>query len=316
MQERQRIAVTGGISGRMTDVIDGLAELLAPDAVIARLGTGAGWAEGPVWVPERGSVLWSDILGNRILEWSSVTGATTVHRDEVEFTNGRTLDRDGSIVQCSHGLRRVERDSGGTISVVVDTFEGRRFNSPNDVVIAGDGAIWFTDPVYGITVPGEGHPGEPEYGGCFVFRHDPAKGVTTAVVMDMEQPNGLAFSPDESVLYVADSSAAPATDGSNHHLRAYDVRDGSCTGGRILAVIEPGVPDGLRVDTNGNLWTSAADGVHVLAPDGRELGRIPVPEVVSNVCFGGPDGRTLFVTATTSLYAVETLVTDAAARAF
>ena len=296
--------------------VEGLVGLVPEGAELRKLGTGARWAEGPVWHPERASVLWSDILGDRILEWSSATGETSVYRSGVEFTNGRTLDLDGRVVQCSHGLRRGERDEGGgRITVVVDSFEGRRFNSPNDVVVARDGSVWFSDPTYGITQPGEGHPGEEEYGGRFVFRHDRNTGDTVAVVTDMVQPNGLAFSPDESVLYVADSSGVGVAGGSNHHIRAYDVADGRCSGGRVFAVVEPGVPDGIRVDTAGNVWTSAADGVHVHAPDGSLLGRIRVPEVVANCCFGGPDGSTLFMTATTSLYAIETRATDAAARA-
>jgi gluconolactonase len=294
--------------------VDGLRDLVPEGAELRRLATGSRWAEGPVWHPQRGSVLWSDILGDRILEWTMATGETTEYRTGVEFTNGRTLDLDGGIVQCSHGLRRVERDDGGRITVVVDSFEGRRFNSPNDVIVARDGVIWFTDPTYGITQPGEGHPGEEEYGGRFVFRHDRSTGETVAVVTDMEQPNGLAFSPDESVLYVADSSGVGVAGGQNHHIRAYDVAGGRCSGGRLFTTVTPGVPDGLRVDLHGNVWTSAADGVQVFSPDAAPLGRVAVPEVVANLCFGGPDGSTLFITATTSLYAIETRVTDAASR--
>ncbi len=290
--------------------VSGLTGLVAPDAPLLHLATGATWSEGPVWVPERGSVLWSDIHGDRILEWSPGSGQG-VYRTGVEFTNGRTLDRDGSILQCSHGRRRVERDRDGTITEVVALHGGRRFNSPNDVVVARDGSIWFTDPAYGITAPGEGHPGVSAFGDCWVFRFDPATGEVRPVVIDVESPNGLAFSPDESILYVSDTSRAPRPDG-NHHIRAYDLRDGRCKNGRTFATIDAGIPDGFRVDTEGNVWTSSAEGVLVHDSAGALLGRIAVPEVTANVCFGGEDGTTLFIAATTSLYSIATSARDAA----
>ena len=289
--------------------VSGLTGLVDPAAPLLHLATGATWSEGPVWVPERGSVLWSDIHGDRILEWSPGSGQS-VYRTGVEFTNGRTLDRDGSILQCSHGRRRVERDRDGVITEVVALHGGRRFNSPNDVVVARDGSIWFTDPAYGITAPGEGHPGVSEYGDCWVFRFDPITREVRPVVTDVESPNGLAFSPDESILYVSDTSRAPRPDG-NHCIRAYDMRDGRCKNGRTFATIEKGIPDGFRVDTKGNVWTSSAEGVLVHEPAGALLGRIAVPEVVANVCFGGEDGRTLFIAATTSLYSIGTSAHDA-----
>ena len=237
-----------------------------------------------------------------------------VYQDNVEFTNGRTLDHDGTVIQCSHGRRRLERDAGGVVTPVVATWNGKRFNSPNDVVVAGDGSIWFTDPDYGITIAREGHPGDHEYGDHYVFRYDPVGGETIPVIMDMEEPNGLAFSVDERVLYVADSSRAGRDDDlGNHHIRAYDVSNGRCKNGRVFAVVEPGIPDGLRVDEAGNVWTSSASGIHVYSPGGTWLGLIPVPEVVANLCFGGDDGRDLFIAATTSIYHVRTL-TRAAAR--
>jgi len=173
--------------------------------------------------------------------------------------------------------------------------------------------VWFTDPTYGITVPGEGHLGKPEYADTHVFRFDPADASVSVVVSDVEQPNGLAFSPDELLLYVSDSSAARRDDGGgNHHIRVYDVRDGrTAKNGRTFAVVDPGVPDGFRVDVGGRVWTSSGDAVVVFAPDARELARIPVPEVVSNVCFGGPGGSDLYVTATTSLYRIATRTTGA-----
>ncbi|HEY5225075.1 MAG TPA: SMP-30/gluconolactonase/LRE family protein [Microbacteriaceae bacterium] len=293
------------------DGIRGLRELIAPDAELTLLATGAVWSEGPVWIPQSRTVRWSDIPGNRILEYSTVDRSTAVYSAEVEFTNGRTLDRDGSVIQCSHGRRRIERDDRGTVTGVVESYEGVRFNSPNDVVVASDGGIWFTDPPYGITVAREGHPGDREYGGCFVFRFDSATGELRAVVTDMEEPNGLAFSPDERVLYISDTSAA-SYEGGNHHIRAYDVVDGRCANGRVFAVVEPGLSDGIRVDVDGNVWTSAADGVHIYNEGGTWLGRIAVPEVVANLCFGGPGGQELFIAASTSLYGIRTLTQDAA----
>lgn len=293
------------------------AGLIPADATLARVVTGATWSEGPVWMPESGVVRWSDIPANRILEVDPQVGELRVHRDDVEFANGRTLDLEGRVVQCSHGRRSVERESAdGSVETLVDSWDGRRLNSPNDVVVASDGAVWFTDPPYGIVQPHEGHPGRPEYGGNFVFRFDEKTGEIRAVVTDVEEPNGLAFSPDESTLYVADTSCVLRQDGSgNHHIVAYDVAiDGTCGNRRVFAVIEPGVADGFRVDVEGRIWSSSADSVQVFDPSGDLLARIPVPETVGNLCFGGADGRTLFIAASTSIYAIQTLTTDAARR--
>ncbi len=290
---------------------------LVPDgASLVRVTTGATWSEGPVWLPAEGVLRWSDIPGDRILEVDPSEGVLRVHRDDVEFTNGRTLDLDGTVVQCSHGRRAIEREIDGVPTTVADRWEGHRLNSPNDVVVASDGAIWFTDPPYGIVQPHEGHPGEREYGGNFVFRVDPRDGTVSAMIRDVEEPNGLAFSPDESVLYVTDTSCALRQDGSgNHHIVAYDVAaDLSCSSPRVFAVIEPGAADGIRVDEQGRVWSSSADSVQIFAPDGTPIGRIPVPETVGNLCFGGQDGTTLFIAATTSIYSIETTTRDAAWR--
>jgi gluconolactonase len=293
--------------------IVGLDGLVDSNATVTQLATGSTWAEGAVWIPASRTVRWSDIPGNRILQYSVASGSTTVYQDDVEFTNGRTLDLDGSVVQCSHGHRRIERDVDGVVTPIVDSWNGLRFNSPNDVVVASDGSIWFTDPHYGITVPEEGHPGDREYGEHFVFRFDQRTGVVEPVIIDMEDPNGLAFSPDESILYVSDTSNARQLPGvGNHHIKAYDVQENRCKNGRVFTVIEPGLSDGFRVDVAGNVWTSAEDGVQVFDPDGKKLGLVPVPEVVANVCFGGDDGTDLFIVATTSLYHLPTLTTQAA----
>lgn len=293
-----------------------LTGLLAPGARVERLGGGATWSEGPLWLPADEAVIWSDIPGNRVLRWTEATGEVTVDREPAEFTNGRTLDRDGRIVACSHGRRAIERtESDGTTHVVVDRFGTARLNSPNDVVVASDGAIWFTDPPYGIVQPHEGYPGDREYGANHVFRFVPETWELTAVITDVEEPNGLAFSPDERLLYVSDTSCALRVDGTGEHcIRAYDVTDDwKCVNGRVFAEINPGVADGFRVDEHGNVWTSSADSVQVYAPDGTRLGKIAVPEIVGNVCFGGADGSTLFIAASTSLYRVRTSTRSAVA---
>ncbi|MDQ1529840.1 MAG: gluconolactonase [Actinomycetota bacterium] len=280
--------------------------LLSEGAILEKLYTGSIWAEGPVWLPSSRSVRWSDIPNNRILEFSADTGETHVHREDVEFTNGRILDLDGTVLQCSHGRRSVEREVDGIPHTLVDTYDGVRLNSPNDIVVASDGAIWFTDPPYGIIQAREGHPGEMEYGGCYVFRLT-TDGVLSPVITDRGHPNGLAFSPDESILYVSDT----ATGDGNIHAYDADVATGTATNGRLFAEPRPGVSDGFRVDVAGRVWTSAADAVHVYSPAGEELLTIPVPEVIANVCFGGDDGQDLYIAASTSLYRIRTSTTQA-----
>ncbi|MFC7404824.1 SMP-30/gluconolactonase/LRE family protein [Georgenia alba] len=275
-----------------------MTSFIAAGAEVEQLFTGAIWTEGPVWIPDRKVVRFSDIPNDRVLEFDPATGATEVQAQPAGYQNGRTLDRDGRVVQCSHGNRRVEREVAGAVEAVAERWSGGRFNSPNDVVVARDGAVWFTDPPYGIQPSGrEGHPGEMEYGACYVFRVDPSTGAAEPVVTDMDYPNGLAFSPDESVLYVADTGEVTG-------LRAYDVADGVCRNGRDVPTVPVGAVDGLRVDDDGRLWCSAGDGVYVLDPDGRVLEHIAVPEVVSNLCFGGEGHDWLYMTATTSLYGV------------
>jgi gluconolactonase len=290
---------------------DGMNTLVEPGAGLELLFTGTAWGEGPAWLPATRRLRFSDIPNDRILEYDPVTGRTTVHRSGVEFVNGRTLDRELRVVQCSHGLRRIEREHDGVVTPIVSRWAGGRFNSPNDVVVAADGSIWFTDPPYGIHESGrEGHPGVSDYGACYVFRHDEATGETEPVITDMVHPNGLAFSPDESVLYVADTGFLQVP-GGPRHIRAYPVAGDRCGEGRVFAVVEPGASDGFRVDADGRIWTSSGDSVQVLSPTGELLLKIPVPEVVSNVCFGGDDGRDLYVTASTSLYRIRTATAHA-----
>ena len=281
---------------------------LATGAAVERVATGATWSEGPVWLPASAVVRWSDIPGNRVLEYDPATGLVRTCHDDVEFTNGRALAADGTTIVCSHGRRALERwDDSGHIETVADNWNGARFNSPNDVAVHSDGSFWFTDPDYGIRQPQEGHPGEREYGGCYVFRvHD---GGVTPVITDIGRPNGIAFSPDETRLYVTDTAAALG-DGDAHHILAYDVADGHVINPRVLTEVGPGVPDGIAVDVEGRIWSSSATGVQVFAPDGSPLGEIRVPETVGNLCFAG-DG-TLYIAATTSLYRIPTTTRGAA----
>jgi gluconolactonase len=292
----------------MVDVRDErMTELVEAQARVERLGGGAIWSEGPVYLPAESAVIWSDIPNNRILRWSETTREVTVERTEVEFTNGRTLDLQGRVVTCSHGRRAIERtEPDGTTHVLVDHYGSARFNSPNDVVVSSDGVIWFTDPPYGIVKPEEGHTGDREYGDHYVFRFDPRTGDLTPAIVDVEFPNGLAFSPDERLLYVADTSATHRPQG-NHWIRVYDVDEQwRCKNGRLFATVSPGLADGFRVDVHGNVWTSSEDSIQVYAPDATLLGKIPVPERVGNICFGGPEGNIAYIAASSNLYRLPT----------
>ena len=273
-------------------------------AHLDKLADGCVWAEGPVWFADGGYLLWSDIPNNRILRWMPETGVS-VFRADSNNSNGNTRDRQGRLVTCEHLTRRVTRtEPDGSITVIADRYQGKRLNSPNDVVVKSDHSIWFTDPSYGILTEFEGSRAEQEQGGCYVYRVDPATGEIAVVVDDFVKPNGLAFSPDEKILYVADSAGSHDPE-APCHIRAFDVVDGKrLVNGRVFCNIKTGVPDGFRMDVNGNLWTSTHAGVECYAPDGALLGRINVPEIVANVCFGGTRRNRLFITATTSLYAV------------
>ena len=288
-----------------------LSDLLPHGTDLDKVFTGAIWSEGPCWIPSRKSLRWSDIPNNRILEYFPETRETKTYKSDVEFTNGRTLDLDGTVLQCSHGLRHIERDTDGVVTTVIGKYDGVRFNSPNDIVVSRDGVIWFTDPPYGIIVEIEGHPGVKEYEDCFVFAFDPKTQKLRPVVTDVEEPNGLAFSPDESILYVADTSVLFKATG-NHHIRAYDMQDGRAKNGRTLIDIKEGVIDGFRVDKEGNLWCSSEIGVQIFTPAGVHIGTIPTPEKVGNLAFGGDDGTDLFIAANTSLYHIKTSTQDAA----
>jgi gluconolactonase len=259
------------------------------------------FTEGPVWFADHRLLLWSDIPNNRILRWTP-NGGVSVFRSDSHFANGNTRDREGRLVTCEHGTRRVTRtEIDGSITIIADRFDGGRLNSPNDVVVKSDGSVWFTDPDYGLSQNLPGTPREQAFDN--VFRVDPASGEINSVAQDFAKPNGLAFSPDESLLYVADSAVSHDPNG-NSHIRRFRVNaDHTLSGGDVF-VSTAGIPDGLRVDTNGNVWTSAGPGVNVYTPDAQLLGRIEFPTDVTNVAFGGADMPQLFVTAGSSVYAI------------
>ncbi|MDB5524103.1 MAG: Gluconolactonase [Rhizobium sp.] len=285
--------------------------LTVGSAALDELHSGCRWAEGPVWFADLNCLIWSDIPNERMMRYSQ-DGDVSVFRTASQFTNGNTRDRQGRLVSCQHGGRRVVRtEIDGSITVLADRYQGKRLNSPNDVVVKADGSVWFTDPTYGILSNYEGYKAEPEQATRNVYRLDPATGDLTVVCDDFGQPNGLAFSPDESRLYIADSASSHDTKASRH-IRVFDVVDGKALGnGRVFCSLDNGLPDGFRVDVDGNIWTSAGDGVHCFAPDGTLLGKILVPQTVANVTFGGPRRNRLFITATKSLYAIYTATTGA-----
>lgn len=276
------------------------ARYIIPNAPVKRLATGFDWVEGPVWFGDMDCLLFSDIPSNRILRWSDADGLTTF-RAPSNHSNGHTRDRQGRLISCEHATRRVTRTEwDGSLTVLADRHAGKPLNSPNDVIVARDGGIWFTDPHYGIMTDYEGIRA-PQDLPCTVYRIDPS-GALEPMLTDMACPNGLAFSPDETRLYVADTGRMYSDD--PQHIRVYDMQGTRPVNGRLFHKVSPGCADGIRTDTDGNLWSSAGDGVHCIAPDGRLLGRILVPELVSNLCFGGRAKHRLFITATTSLYSV------------
>ena len=273
---------------------------------VERLATGFRWAEGPVWFGDLRALLWSDIPNNRIMRWDEETGQASVFRRPSNFANGNTRDRQGRLVTCLHGGRSVIRtEHDGIITTLADRYDGKQLNSPNDVVVKSDGSIWFTDPPFGLLGYYEGYKAEPELPVTRVYRLDAAGRELTVVADDVNGPNGLAFSPDESMLYVVESRATPRL------ISAYDVVGGTkLAKKRTLINAGPGTPDGFRVDVDGNLWCgwglgeAGLDGVHVFNADGKLIGAIDLPERCANVCFGGVYRNRLFMAASTSLYSL------------
>ncbi len=281
--------------------------LRLPLANVERLYSGCRWSEGPVWFGDGRYLLWSDIPNNRIMRWDETTGQAAPFREPSNFANGQTRDRQGRLVTCEHGGRRVTRtEYDGSITVLIDSFDGKRLNSPNDVVVRSDGSIWFTDPTFGILGNYEGHKAKPELGQN-VYRLDPETGAAAIVADDILGPNGLAFSPDERKLYIVESRGQPT-----RKILEYDVAsDGQAiTGKRVLIDAGEGTPDGFRVDVLGNLWcgwgmgSDELDGVMVFASDGTPIGRIALPERCANLCFGGRAGSRLFMASSHSIYAL------------
>jgi gluconolactonase len=273
---------------------------------VERLFTGTIWSEGPAWFPAGRYLVWSDIPNNRMLRYDDCDGSVSVFRNPANNSNGNTVDGQSRLVTCEHGTRRVTRtEHDGAITVVADRYQGKRLNSPNDVVVKSDGSIWFTDPPYGILADLEGGRAEPEIGSNNVYRVDPKSGAITAVATDFDKPNGLAFSPDEKYLYIADTGASHK-EGGNKHIRKFEVKtDGASLGKSVVfADCNAGLFDGFRLDSDGRVWSSAADGVHCFDPDGTLIGKVRVPEIIANVCFGGRKLNRLFICGTTSLYSV------------
>ncbi|KOP24811.1 gluconolactonase [Hapalosiphon sp. MRB220] len=285
---------------------DRMCALVSPGTSLQKLANGAVHSEGPVYFHEDDSVVWSDAHGNRLLRWSA-SDDVSILRDPSDYQSGNYRDLEGRLVACSSGLRAIiRREHDGEWKILVDRYQGKRLNSPNDLVVKSDGTIWFTDPPYGITQPNQGYGGEQEQSGSYVYRFNPTTCEIYPVVTDMVRPNGLAFSPDESLLYVSDTAAFNIP-GGPHHIRVYEVVDEGqhVTNGRVFAVIEPGQPDGFRVDQHGNIFTSSQDSVQIYAPDGTRLGKILVPETCANLSFGGKERDRLFITAGKSLYAID-----------
>jgi gluconolactonase len=276
------------------------------NASVERLASDCRWCEGPVWFGDGRYLLWSDIPNNRILKWEEETGAVSLFRKPSAHANGNTRDRQGRLVTCEHAGRRVTRtEYDGTITVILDRFEGKRLNSPNDVVVKSDNSLWFTDPPFGIAGNYEGYAAHEELPNN-VYRVDGVTGRASVVADDLDGPNGLVFSPDERRLYIVESRAEP-----NRRIRVYDVVDGvRLTNGRIFVDAGPGTPDGFRCDIDGNLWcgwgmgSSELDGVAVFSPEGLLIGRIRLPERCANVCFGGAHRNRLFMAASHSIYSL------------
>lgn len=279
-------------------------DLIDPVAFLETIHTGNRWSEGPVYFGDLRCLVWSDIPNDRMLRWDEETGAVSAFRSQVANPNGNTRDRQGRLVTCMQGERRVVRTEwDGSLTVLADAYDGKALNSPNDVVVKSDGSIWFTDPNYGIISEYVGRRRQQEQPGCRVYRIDPQSAKISVVADDFSMPNGLAFSPDEKQLYISDSGFL--TDPSApHHVRLFDVEGNKLVNSRVFADISPGIPDGFRVDMLGNLWISAWDGVQCHTPQGELIGKILVPEMVANVAFGGPRNNRLFITATTTVRAV------------
>ena len=289
-------------------------QLVLGNVHLETLYTGCRWSEGPVYVPAGRYLLWSDIPNDRVMRWDETDGSVSVFQSPAWNANGHTLDRQGRVISCEHRGRCVSRiEHDGRRTLLATHVNGARLNSPNDVVVKSDDSIWFTDPTYGIDSDYEGDFAHSEIGASQVYRIDGETGEISVVIQDMEKPNGLAFSPDEKYLYVVDTGISHRSDGPRSVRRYTASADGKSlqAHGELFAQATVGLFDGLRVDVHGNLWLGAGDGVHCLSPQGELLGKIRVPEVVANVCFGGAKRNRLFICGTRSLYAIYLRTTGA-----
>lgn len=311
LEKRQERKTTVVYPDPAVEIVDpSFARYIVGNAAVERLYTGARWAEGPVWFGDGRYLLFSDIPNNRILRWLEDTGEVSVFRSPSNYSNGNYRDRQGRLLTCEHDSRRLTRtEHDGTSTVLMDHFQGKQLNAPNDLAVHSDGAIWFTDPGYGIMSNYEGHKAPFELP-ANVYRLDPKTREATVVASDMVRPNGICFSPDEKKLYIVDTGE-PKHVGDPHPIRVYDVEDGPrLKNGRMFANMSPGSSDGIRCDVDGNLWSAAGwagegfNGVHVFAPDGKLIGRIHIPETCANLCFGGAKKNRLFMAASQSLYAL------------
>ena len=297
----------GEVEGTGIEVLDPrFRSCFAGHVRVERLWTGARWAEGPAWFAAGRYLIWSDIPNNRMMRLDEPSGHVSVFRDRANNSNGNTVDNQGRLVTCEHLARRVTRtEIDGSITVIADHWKGKRFNSPNDLVVKSDNSVWFSDPAYGIDTDYEGDRAPQEIDGCHVYRVDPKSGNVDRVVGDMVRPNGIAFSPDEKLLYIADTGATHKENGPRHIRRFSVAANGkSLKGGEVFAESTAGLFDGFRVDRSGRIWTSTAEGVHCYDADGTLIGKILVPEMVANVTFGGTKLNRLFICGTTSLYSI------------
>ncbi len=289
---------------------DDLSAVLDPSAKVETLYDAGEWCEGPVWAPALGGLVFSDVRRNRMMLIRE-GGRAEVFREPSNNANGNAVDAQGRLITCEHRTSRVvRREADGAITVLAERYDGGRLNAPNDVVVTRDGAIWFTDPTYGIEQAEEGRPRPSEQKGRHVFRLAP-DGTLTAVTDRFVQPNGLAFSPDERILYISESGVHQ---GAPREIRAFDVADGRLSNERVFAAVPTGVPDGVKVDTDGRVYTGTGDGVRIWAADGRPVGHIPTEGPCANIAFGGADGRRLFLCAGRRVLAVGTKVRGAAVR--
>ncbi|MDE1481568.1 SMP-30/gluconolactonase/LRE family protein [Xenorhabdus bovienii] len=269
---------------------------------LEKLCSPAIWAEGPVWLPSENAIIFSDVKGNQMFRWSEGDNVS-LWRQNSNYVNGNALDNEERVVSCEHGRRGISRtEKDGSVIMLVDKIDGKRFNSPNDVVVRSDGTIWFTDPPYGIISDEEGYKSESQIIGCYVYCYDPNDNKISIATSDVQRPNGLAFSPDEKWLYVADMSIADFPLHGRHELRIYPVQGKTLGAGKHFVTVSPGFPDGFCVDKFGNIYCSCLDGILIFNKFGKKIHKIAVPERTSNCTFGGINGDQLYITATTSLY--------------